>query len=92
MFAFVCLYLASTRVQLYGREERVKDHVAGLDVDWRLPLPHRAQVPGRVDQPPERWHCNTKDSEGDQKGEHVHRRDRSHQEVTQFVLQHFFFF
>lgn len=27
-------YLAATGIELYGREEGVKDHVARLDVDW----------------------------------------------------------
>lgn len=39
------VYLASSRVEPDGREEGVKDHVAGFDVDGGLPLPHGAQVP-----------------------------------------------
>lgn len=31
---FACTNLVSACIQLYRQEERVKDHVAGLDGDW----------------------------------------------------------
>lgn len=53
-------YLVTASVEFYGQEERIEDHVARLDVDWRLSLSDRAQVPSGVHQAPEGWHCNTK--------------------------------
>lgn len=57
-------YLAAACVELYGCEEGVEDHVARLDVDRGLPLPHRAKVPGRVDEPPEGRHCHERENKG----------------------------
>lgn len=53
-------YLVTASVEFYRQKERIEDHVACLDVDWRLSLSDGAQVPSRVDQAPEGWHCNTK--------------------------------
>lgn len=39
-------YLAPSCVELQRSQVGVKDHVTGLDVDGRLPLPDGAQVPG----------------------------------------------
>lgn len=39
-------YLTSCRVEPQRGQVGVEDHVAGLDVDGRLPLPDGAQVPG----------------------------------------------
>lgn len=76
-------YLAATCIELYGCEEGVKDHVARLDVDWWLPLSHRAKIPGRVDEPPEGRHCSKRENKGlfFSRSKHVHwqRADwRSH--------------
>lgn len=48
-------YLAPSCVELQRSQVGVKDHVTGLDVDGRLPLPDGAQVPGWVHQTPEGW-------------------------------------
>lgn len=39
-------YLASSCVEPQRGQVRIKDHVTGLNVDGRLPLPYGAQVPG----------------------------------------------
>lgn len=48
-------YLAPSCVELQRSQVGVKDHVTGLDVDGRLPLPDGTQVPGWVHQTPEGW-------------------------------------
>lgn len=55
-------YLVTASVEFYRQEERIEDHVARLDVDWRLSLSDWAQVPSGVHQTPEGWHCNTKET------------------------------
>lgn len=55
-------YLVTAGVEFYRQEKRIENHVARLDVDWRLSLSNRAQVPSGVHQTPEGWHCNTKET------------------------------
>lgn len=55
--AAAAAYLAPPRVEFQRGQVGVKDHVAGLDVDGRLPLADGAQVPGGVHQTPEGRDC-----------------------------------
>lgn len=40
-------------VESDGLQVRVKQQLFGVNVDWRLSLAFTAQVPFRIDQPPE---------------------------------------
>lgn len=55
--AAIASYLAPPSVEFQRGQVGVKDHVAGLDVDGRLPLADGAQVPGGVHQTPEGRDC-----------------------------------
>lgn len=51
-------HLSPSCIDLQRGEIGVEDHVTGLDVDGRLPLPNGTKVPGRVHQTPEGWDWN----------------------------------
>lgn len=48
-----CAHLPAPGVQPQRCQKGVKYHMAGLDVDWRLSLSHRTQVPRWIHKAPE---------------------------------------
>jgi len=47
------IYTYAVFVESDGLQVRVKQQLFGVNVDWRLSLAFTAQVPFRIDQPPE---------------------------------------